>query len=1249
MTGAERGLRKRAHGPGPDTVTGRTIGIENPTISGRSGPKRPGTVLASGGPVTRNDNPLAPQWSHLAGRSEELAGLRRSYRAACEGEIRLLVLDGPSAAGQTAVLDAWLAEHRAGPVLRVDARRTGALEGIVRAALSVLSPVRRARHPAAALLGESRRTGVRDFMVAAERRLRLREEVGRLLSEVGAPNPAVLVLEGAEDADRSTLDVLAHLVRGDAPWTPLTKMLVVAIVDGAPRGALASLARAEGARTLTLRPLDRTGVRAFLSSPDVVDAVLSLTGGLPELIERLVAGQGLHPNEERSNETRDALEALAILGRPATDARLRALLEGALPDGASRDPATLDRATFDGADLARAGAVRGADAWLLPPTLRDRICATIDPSRARALHRAAAELLSEDDPAAAARHALRAGRLAHATELALEGAERLLERHAAVDAADLLLEVAEAHEAPPPALRARLVELLWVAGDHADAIRHATVLADERPDDPSAALRLGRLLAYAGHSSSACARLEQAIASASEHGADRAILLEAKAALADARYAAGELDAAEMIARDVADSAHVTQSALVDPGLVLDAQNTLAKIEIASGRVDDASARLRASLAEAETRSLPRQACQALNNLAIVAMGRGELSQAERCLERMVELADAHGAVFFRGIAHKNLAVVQQLEGSWEAALHHSERALALLSGLGHASLIARLSFNTADLHRTLGDPYRALRLCAHARERAADALEPAVDCEGLRVEAAVHAELGHGPEARRAWERALEIAETLGLRGPATDAMLGLAALDLDEGEPANAVARVSEIGETSDRRAAARLALLLASTAAMGDRIPRARFAVQAAARTNDPLMEQPARLELARALTDAGLGARASEELAELRRREGELALRVPEALRPLFSERRFARQLAAAERGLLENGLVEHEAGREAGTSPLPNGARAMVGTSAPMRELRSFIERVGPTHSAVLITGESGTGKELVAEALHAASARRDAPFVRVNCAALVDELLSSELFGHERGAFTGADRQKKGRFELADGGTLLLDEIGDVSPRMQASLLRVLQERSFERVGGTKTLAVNVRVIAATHRDLAALVAEGRFREDLYYRLRGITVHVPSLRERRDDLPELARHLLSKMIKDSGGEPKTLAPDALSALARHDWPGNIRELENTLRSAAVLCASSLVTSADLEELAPRVSGATHTSDASLGALAYERVKGGEGSIYELRKSIERELVERALFEAGGNISRAADLLGMKRPRLSKLVHEWGLK
>jgi transcriptional regulator with GAF, ATPase, and Fis domain len=306
----------------------------------------------------------------------------------------------------------------------------------------------------------------------------------------------------------------------------------------------------------------------------------------------------------------------------------------------------------------------------------------------------------------------------------------------------------------------------------------------------------------------------------------------------------------------------------------------------------------------------------------------------------------------------------------------------------------------------------------------------------------------------------------------------------------------------------------------------------------------------------------------------------------------------------------------------------------------------------------------------------------------VNCAALVETLLLSELFGHEKGAFTGAIARRRGRFEMADGGTLFLDEIGDISARTQVALLRVLQERTFERVGGTAPIRVNVRVICATHRDLKAMVDRGEFREDLYYRLRGITLEVPPLRARMGDLARICDHLLSRIALERGEKKKSLTRDALELLACHRWPGNVRELENALRAASLFAEDPLISSAvildnveDLRNLradpqSVRESGydsvilttsppggeaAGNDADfletpggplppgeASATEVAYAHVRGGTISLPDIKRQIERDCVARALAETRGNITRAAALLGMKRPRLSQLVKQYGL-
>jgi transcriptional regulator with GAF, ATPase, and Fis domain len=293
----------------------------------------------------------------------------------------------------------------------------------------------------------------------------------------------------------------------------------------------------------------------------------------------------------------------------------------------------------------------------------------------------------------------------------------------------------------------------------------------------------------------------------------------------------------------------------------------------------------------------------------------------------------------------------------------------------------------------------------------------------------------------------------------------------------------------------------------------------------------------------------------------------------------------------------------------------------------MREVFDLVEMIRDSDSTVLIQGESGTGKGLLAQALHRLSPRHQHPFIKVSCAALPETLLESELFGHERGAFTGAIRDRKGRFELADKGTIFLDEIGDLSPTVQVKLLRVLQEQEFERLGGTQTIRVDVRVIAATHRDLPRLMREGKFREDLYYRLNVIPVQLPALRERRSDLPLLVDHLLDRFASLGKGKAATISPRAMAILMDHHWPGNVRELENALEHAVVCSRGSVIE----PEALPRALLVPAQPPAAPGAAV--------PPILPKPPADERERILRALESCRWNRGRAATYLGMDRTTL----------
>jgi two-component system response regulator AtoC len=310
-----------------------------------------------------------------------------------------------------------------------------------------------------------------------------------------------------------------------------------------------------------------------------------------------------------------------------------------------------------------------------------------------------------------------------------------------------------------------------------------------------------------------------------------------------------------------------------------------------------------------------------------------------------------------------------------------------------------------------------------------------------------------------------------------------------------------------------------------------------------------------------------------------------------------------------------------------------GLENIIGESAAMRQVFDTVRQVAPTRTTVLITGETGTGKELIAKAVHNLSPRKGGPFIAVHAAALPSTLLESELFGHEKGAFTGAVERRTGRFELADGGTLFLDEVGELEPLMQVKLLRVLEERAFERVGGTKTLQVDVRLIAATNRDLKKLVKEGKFRDDLFYRLSVVTVDLPPLRERREDIPLLLRAFLEELSRETGKVVREMTPEALNLLLAYDWPGNVRELRNAIEQMVVLARAERLTARDVP---PQIRGS-----ADLTRISVVRA----GMTVE---EAERQLIVQALKETGGNRTRAAQKIGISRRTLHRKLKEYGL-
>ena len=342
-------------------------------------------------------------------------------------------------------------------------------------------------------------------------------------------------------------------------------------------------------------------------------------------------------------------------------------------------------------------------------------------------------------------------------------------------------------------------------------------------------------------------------------------------------------------------------------------------------------------------------------------------------------------------------------------------------------------------------------------------------------------------------------------------------------------------------------------------------------------------------------------------------------------------------------------------REPAALPDDPGGDRIIGRSPLMQEMCKQIGRIAPQDVNVLILGESGTGKELVARAIYSHSRRASRPFMALNCAAIPDALVESELFGHEQGAFTGADRKRIGKFEQCGDGTLLLDEIGDMPLAAQAKMLRVLQDQTFERLGGSQPIATHVRVLAATNQHLEQLIANGRFRNDLYYRLKVVTIHVPALRERRADIPELAHYFLFRYAREANRDLRGFAPEALDLLQRYDWPGNVRELQNSIQAAVYQTAGRTLLPTDLPGLAdaPLAPAAPLAPDAPLSfdlAATIESMlqEGGKDVHKRVIALVERELIARALRHTHGHQMQASDLLGINRTTLRTKLRELGI-
>ena len=959
---------------------------------------------------------------------------------------------------------------------------------------------------------------------------------------------------------------------------------------------------------------------------------------------------------ERTADEAHLVGALALAGRPFPEALLPSLVES---DSLASSVASLVAAGSlvrrDGSvALARAEAPEG-DAAKVASALLDHF-----PGDAWAMAHAAELLVPSDSSRADAVHAAALSLLADPS--AKQEVRRRWAKLVANDA-PLLLRAAS---------RALDADAFDEARAWAEACARAGITSSE------VYLVLGRALMGLGDLTGAKVALEGARSrEAASPGLKPAIAVE----LAELAFAKGMFDTTRAEA-DLARSG--------DTKVALRASNLLGKIRLAEGKWDEADAHFAGDAMTANAAGLAREALRARLNRAIAILSKGLLDEAELMLRAILADAERAEDQFACAYTLTNLAVVAWTRHDYGTALDCLERTFARRRALGSPATIRHTVASLAELRLRLGLFDHAAHTVAFGRRAP---MSPADAAQFAIVAARISLAKADSVGARREVEAAIADATAAADKELVGEAYRVAARISLDEGDVAACRAHLAEPsapGTTGRAKAEHGLLGALASRAAGATDIELARAALRHAREAGDEEILCEILHLMALTHRDAGdvTAARGfCEQAAQIRARVAD-GLRID--VRGAF--------LAKAE-GIaltrLQTALAEAPSEADVEPSPrtersprekAPESQREIVGDDPQIRALVASIKKVARSSATVLVRGESGTGKELVAEALHRASDRAQGPLVSVNCAALVETLLLSELFGHEKGAFTGAGSRRRGRFEMAEGGTLFLDEIGDISPRTQVALLRVLQEKTFERVGGTTPVRANVRIVCATHRDLRAMVERGEFREDLYYRLRGIQLEVPALRQRPGDIGKIADSLLARIAQERSETPKRLTDGALELLRAHRWPGNIRELENALRAASLFTEGELIDAAELvdnvEDLravaqavpAPlslrssvmppsppsleSVPQITHTDDeddaplptgeANATAIAYEQVRQGQVSLFDIKRQIERDCIARALSETKGNITKAAALLGMKRPRLSQLVKQYGL-
>ncbi|MGB0646902.1 MAG: sigma 54-interacting transcriptional regulator, partial [Bradymonadia bacterium] len=1144
----------------------------------------------------------------------------------------------------------------------------------------------------------------------------LAESIRQALLELSAFNHMCIIVHDVHRTEPTTADISAYLLEdllADSvfEWSDLEvreqerspvhgAFIIFSFRTTNKMDRLMNLASTtEAIRTVSLPPLDLAGVKQFLSDDDVASVFLRKSGGMPLTLNQLISSMPNDPDRHLVDRwhtlpqsVTDRLNVLALSGNTMSPRQIDDLVNDGQRslDVLSEMPELIETHLINGRPTFGFTQSSEQETW------RENM----DPDIARKLHGKLAEKMAAGlygEPETIARHFLGAARPEDAIPFIMETVPSLLRAHAFTRASELLNAIVDTASGTLEAeVIMTLIDCFVAMGQHEDAQRMLDRLRQNQDIETETIFMTELSLCVQSEDSTAVRAMQKRLTQL-KNDTDTA---KALALLADYYLREGDLDEALKLCHQ--------STACEPPASSLDLLNTLGKIHLFREQFEEAEHIFSDNLAAAQSTGEPQHTAKALINLGVVYLQQGFVDKALLQFKTVKDHCTKEGDIPHLAVALENLAVLHYRKQEFKQALYYYHRSASSSRRLGRQAQFSTTILNLGDLYLTVGDVQKAKRLANIARNYTERGKYRFLEPQLLTLEGDIARHLGYYQEACDSYDQAESLIRAGSLSNQRLIPLLRANSelhldhnfLDQADQKLSEALSLVSSMHEGLALRLRITHGAILSERGKLQEAQQELEAAVHGATESDDveALWLALSRLALVRwrlgDLAAATIGLQSAQK-ATLR-----LLANLPTQFRELYqrspNQLRLRQHLDRIARGLEPTNQLESSSKPESqphlATAPYnekwTHRYPKMIGRSAALGNVFKLLDRVAGSEGMVLICGESGTGKELVAEALHQQSPRRSGPFVKVNCAAFVETLLLSELFGHEKGAFTGASTNKKGRFELAHGGTLFLDEIGDISPNTQVALLRVLQEGTLDRVGGSETISVDVRVICATHRHLESMVEEGTFRMDLYYRLRGLTIDLPALRHRKSDIPLLTKHFLQHHKNKAAAS--RISNDALASLIQHDWPGNVRELENIIRSAALFATGERIETSDLIALGnvfttptieakelvsqwiselpfhdpaqfpaePATVAASSSSEwqpaRTIGTDAtpqLQNIHGQQlidlitqsGGLVELKKKLEYEAIAYTLKETKGNITKAADRLGMKRPRLSQII------